>query len=132
MTLNALIPRVPQRGFEPPPFLAPPGILRLGFPLDNLHLDPDGRGSLGMLPLGCFQGGLCPIDGPLATFALLLAGSLLGCPFTLAPLLLLFRRRERPFAQPFCRPDGRTSPYVLSSYERLSPGFRRPEDNFLL
>lgn len=56
MTLHALVPCVPQRGFEPPPFLAPPGILRLGFPRDNLHLDLDARDSLGMLPLGCFQG----------------------------------------------------------------------------
>ncbi len=44
-----LASRVPQRGFQPPPFIVPRGTFGLVFLLANVHLQLDGRGSLRML-----------------------------------------------------------------------------------
>ena len=81
---------MPQCGFEAFLFLVPPGIFGLRFLLESFHLDLDGRGFLRVLPLGGFQRCLRLVDGLLASFTLLLPGSLLARPFPLAPFLLFF------------------------------------------
>src|SRR6478672_493292 len=121
--VRRLTSRVPQRGFQPPPFLVPPDIFGLQFLLESVHFQLDGRGSLRMLPLSCFQRRLRLVDGLLAAFTLLLPGDLFARPFTLAPFLLLFEGESGLSLR--CLVDRTGGRLLRLMAFRLPDGFRR-------